>query len=174
MFLLIVVCVCVCGCWHVVVCIDDLNRTHQHCVLAGDTARFSSTHRVVQVSVISSSCLDRTCSIINLNVLNQYHPISALNVNTTLLSIVFLQCCTGTLDYIQKRCSEALENLHTDPEKNTKSLSSLLPSTLQCVEDIHNEVCMWMFFKHCKMCTHNTKSQMCVSGYNRWGCSEVF
>ncbi|XP_051946934.1 alpha-ketoglutarate-dependent dioxygenase FTO-like [Xyrauchen texanus] len=76
---------------------DDLNRTHQHCVLAGDTARFSSTHRVVQ-------------------------------------------CCTGTLDYIQKRCSEALENLHTDPENNTKSLFSLLPSTLQHIEDIHNEV----------------------------------
>ncbi|XP_016300611.1 alpha-ketoglutarate-dependent dioxygenase FTO-like isoform X3 [Sinocyclocheilus anshuiensis] len=76
---------------------DDLNRTHQHCVLAGDTARFSSTHRVVQ-------------------------------------------CCTGTLDYIQKRCSEALKNLHTDPEKNTKSLKSLLPSTLQHIEDIHNEV----------------------------------
>ncbi|XP_016352646.1 alpha-ketoglutarate-dependent dioxygenase FTO-like isoform X1 [Sinocyclocheilus anshuiensis] len=76
---------------------DDLNRTHQHCVLAGDTARFSSTHRVVQ-------------------------------------------CCTGTLDYIQKRSSEALENLHTDPEKNTKSLKSLLPSTLQHIEDIHNEV----------------------------------
>lgn len=76
---------------------DDLNRTHQHCVLAGDTARFSSTHRVVQ-------------------------------------------CCTGTLDYIQKRCSEALENLHTDPEKSIKSLKSLLPSTLQRFEDIHNEV----------------------------------
>uniref|UniRef100_A0A9J8D7R2 Alpha-ketoglutarate-dependent dioxygenase FTO n=1 Tax=Cyprinus carpio carpio TaxID=630221 RepID=A0A9J8D7R2_CYPCA len=76
---------------------DDLNRTHQHCVLAGDTARFSSTHRVVQ-------------------------------------------CCTGTLDYIQKRCSEALENLHTDPEKTTKSLKSLLPNTLQHIEDIHNEV----------------------------------
>ncbi|XP_051992288.1 alpha-ketoglutarate-dependent dioxygenase FTO-like [Xyrauchen texanus] len=76
---------------------DDLNRTHQHCVLAGDTARFSSTHRVVQ-------------------------------------------CCTGTLDYIQKRCSEALENLHTDPANDTKSLRSLLPSTLQHIEDIHNEV----------------------------------
>ncbi|KAI7814708.1 putative alpha-ketoglutarate-dependent dioxygenase FTO, partial [Triplophysa rosa] len=76
---------------------DDLNRTHQHCVLAGDTARFSSTHRVAQ-------------------------------------------CCTGTLDYIQKRCSEAFENLHTDAETNTKSLCSLLPSTLQHIEDIHNEV----------------------------------
>lgn len=28
---------------------DDLNNTHQHCVLAGDTARFSSTHRVAEV-----------------------------------------------------------------------------------------------------------------------------
>lgn len=28
---------------------DDLNSTHQHCVLAGDTARFSSTHRVAEV-----------------------------------------------------------------------------------------------------------------------------
>ncbi|XP_017548598.1 alpha-ketoglutarate-dependent dioxygenase FTO [Pygocentrus nattereri] len=76
---------------------DDLNRTHQHCVLAGDTARFSSTHRVAQ-------------------------------------------CTTGTLEYIQKRCSEALENLHTDPETGTKSLRSLLPFTLQHIEDIHNEV----------------------------------
>ncbi|XP_010890967.4 alpha-ketoglutarate-dependent dioxygenase FTO isoform X2 [Esox lucius] len=29
---------------------DDLNRTHQHCVLAGDSARFSSTHRVAECS----------------------------------------------------------------------------------------------------------------------------
>ncbi|KAJ0002005.1 hypothetical protein NQD34_001801 [Periophthalmus magnuspinnatus] len=29
---------------------DDLNTTHQHCVLAGDTARFSSTHRVAECS----------------------------------------------------------------------------------------------------------------------------
>lgn len=28
---------------------DDLNCTHQHCVLAGETARFSSTHRVAEV-----------------------------------------------------------------------------------------------------------------------------
>ncbi|GAA6072985.1 alpha-ketoglutarate-dependent dioxygenase FTO isoform X1, partial [Tachysurus ichikawai] len=75
----------------------DLNRTHQHCVLAGDTARFSSTHRVAQ-------------------------------------------CVTGTLEYIQKRCSEALENLHTDPETGAKSLRSLLLSTIQHIEDIHNEV----------------------------------
>ncbi|XP_035376793.1 alpha-ketoglutarate-dependent dioxygenase FTO [Electrophorus electricus] len=76
---------------------DDLNRTHQHCVLAGETARFSSTHRVAQ-------------------------------------------CSTGTLEYIQRRCSEALENLHTDPESGAKSLRSLILSTLQHIEDIHNEV----------------------------------
>lgn len=29
---------------------DDLNSTHQHCVLAGDHARFSSTHRVAECS----------------------------------------------------------------------------------------------------------------------------
>jgi len=51
--------VCVCGCWYVIVSIDDLNRTHQHCVLAGDTARFSSTHRVVQVRVVSPVVLIR-------------------------------------------------------------------------------------------------------------------
>ncbi|XP_064191890.1 alpha-ketoglutarate-dependent dioxygenase FTO [Anguilla rostrata] len=76
---------------------DDLNRTHQHCVLAGGTARFSSTHRVAE-------------------------------------------CSTGTLDYIQRRCQEALENLHTDPDTGTKTLQSLQPSTLQLSEEIHNEV----------------------------------
>ncbi|KAM4602809.1 alpha-ketoglutarate-dependent dioxygenase FTO isoform 2-T2 [Polymixia lowei] len=29
---------------------DDLNSTHQHCVLAGDNPRFSSTHRVAECS----------------------------------------------------------------------------------------------------------------------------
>lgn len=52
------------------------------------------------------------------------------------------QCITGTLEYIQKRCSEALENLHTDPETGANSLRSLLLSTLQHIEDIHNEVCV--------------------------------
>lgn len=46
-------CVLCVSCLFVCVCVnipaDDLNRTHQHCVLAGDTARFSSTHRVAQV-----------------------------------------------------------------------------------------------------------------------------
>ncbi|XP_012682460.2 alpha-ketoglutarate-dependent dioxygenase FTO isoform X2 [Clupea harengus] len=76
---------------------DDLNRTHQHCVLAGDSARFSSTHRVAQ-------------------------------------------CSTGTLDYIQRRCAEALHNLKIDPDTGAKSLSSLLPTTLEHCEEIHNEV----------------------------------
>lgn len=76
---------------------DDLNRTHQHCVLAGQTARFSSTHRVAQ-------------------------------------------CTTGTLDYIQKRSAEALCNLQSDPTTGTKSLLSLIPSTLEHCEEIHNEV----------------------------------
>ncbi|KAG7468329.1 hypothetical protein MATL_G00141790, partial [Megalops atlanticus] len=76
---------------------DDLNRTHQHCVLAGETARFSSTHRVAE-------------------------------------------CSTGTLEYIQRRCREALENLQTDPDTGTKSLRSLLPSAIQLSEEIHNEV----------------------------------
>nr|XP_046204980.1 alpha-ketoglutarate-dependent dioxygenase FTO-like isoform X2 [Oncorhynchus gorbuscha] len=76
---------------------DDLNRTHQHCVLAGDSARFSSTHRVAE-------------------------------------------CSTGTLEYIQSRCREALSNLSTDPETGTHCLLSLLPATLQGYEEIHNEV----------------------------------
>lgn len=31
--------------------LDDLNVTHQHCVLAGLSPRFSSTHRVADVSI---------------------------------------------------------------------------------------------------------------------------
>ncbi|XP_064871668.1 alpha-ketoglutarate-dependent dioxygenase FTO-like [Oncorhynchus nerka] len=89
------------GCVVTVVCPplspDDLNRTHQHCVLAGDSARFSSTHRVAE-------------------------------------------CSTGTLEYIQSRCREALSNLSTDPETGTHCLLSLLPATLQGYEEIHNEV----------------------------------
>ncbi|KAJ7994889.1 hypothetical protein DPEC_G00254140 [Dallia pectoralis] len=76
---------------------DDLNRTHQHCVLAGDAARFSSTHRVAE-------------------------------------------CSTGTLDYIQSRCREALTNLRTDPDTGAYSLLSRLPVDMQCYEEIHNEV----------------------------------
>ncbi|KAM3877498.1 alpha-ketoglutarate-dependent dioxygenase FTO [Diretmus argenteus] len=76
---------------------DDLNSTHQHCVLAGDTARFSSTHRVAE-------------------------------------------CSSGTLDYIQSCCQDALSNLHTDPETGSRSLLALLPATLKHCEEIHNEV----------------------------------
>ncbi|XP_056134586.1 alpha-ketoglutarate-dependent dioxygenase FTO [Lampris incognitus] len=76
---------------------DDLNSTHQHCVLAGDCTRFSSTHRVAE-------------------------------------------CSSGTLDYIQSRCKEALSNMSTDPETGSHSLLSLLPAMLQNCEEIHNEV----------------------------------
>ncbi|KAI1890133.1 hypothetical protein AGOR_G00170510 [Albula goreensis] len=76
---------------------DDLNRTHQHCVLAGETARFSSTHRVAE-------------------------------------------CSVGTLEYIQRRCREALDNLQVDPDTGSKTLRSLQPSALQLCEEIHNEV----------------------------------
>ncbi|XP_068173209.1 alpha-ketoglutarate-dependent dioxygenase FTO isoform X1 [Antennarius striatus] len=76
---------------------EDLNSTHQHCVLAGENARFSSTHRVAQ-------------------------------------------CSSGTLTYIQSQCQDALSNLHTDPETGSHSLLTLLPTTLQHCEAIHNEV----------------------------------
>ncbi|XP_018594481.1 alpha-ketoglutarate-dependent dioxygenase FTO [Scleropages formosus] len=76
---------------------DDLNRTHQHCVLAGEMSRFSSTHRVAE-------------------------------------------CSTGTLEYIRRRCKEALDNVSTDPDTGCKSLRSLSPSTLQLSEEVHNEV----------------------------------
>ncbi|XP_069037356.1 alpha-ketoglutarate-dependent dioxygenase FTO isoform X2 [Lepisosteus oculatus] len=76
---------------------DDLNTTHQHCVLAGASARFSSTHRVAE-------------------------------------------CSTGTLDYIQRRCQEALKFLRSDLDSGTHTLRSLEPSVLQHCEEIHNEV----------------------------------
>nr|XP_015223912.1 PREDICTED: alpha-ketoglutarate-dependent dioxygenase FTO [Lepisosteus oculatus] len=77
--------------------LDDLNTTHQHCVLAGASARFSSTHRVAE-------------------------------------------CSTGTLDYIQRRCQEALKFLRSDLDSGTHTLRSLEPSVLQHCEEIHNEV----------------------------------
>uniref|UniRef100_A0A3B3QW59 Alpha-ketoglutarate-dependent dioxygenase FTO n=1 Tax=Paramormyrops kingsleyae TaxID=1676925 RepID=A0A3B3QW59_9TELE len=76
---------------------DDLNRTHQHCVLAGEAARFSSTHRVAE-------------------------------------------CSSGTLEYIRRRCEEALENMSTNPDTGARNLHSLSPSALQLSEEIHNEV----------------------------------
>ncbi|XP_046898284.1 alpha-ketoglutarate-dependent dioxygenase FTO [Hypomesus transpacificus] len=76
---------------------DDLNRSHQHCVLTGDMPRFSSTHRVAE-------------------------------------------CSTGTLAYIEARCREALSNLRVEAAGSSHSLLSLLPSTFQHCEEIHNEV----------------------------------
>lgn len=40
---------------------DDLNSTHQHCVLAGDTARFSSTHRVAECSKGTLTYIQSRC-----------------------------------------------------------------------------------------------------------------
>uniref|UniRef100_A0A3Q4GYK1 Alpha-ketoglutarate-dependent dioxygenase FTO n=1 Tax=Neolamprologus brichardi TaxID=32507 RepID=A0A3Q4GYK1_NEOBR len=40
---------------------DDLNSTHQHCVLAGDTARFSSTHRVAECSSGTLTYIQSRC-----------------------------------------------------------------------------------------------------------------
>ncbi|KAM9861266.1 alpha-ketoglutarate-dependent dioxygenase FTO isoform 1-T1 [Aulostomus maculatus] len=40
---------------------DDLNSTHQHCVLAGDTARFSSTHRVAECSSGTLTYIQSQC-----------------------------------------------------------------------------------------------------------------
>ncbi|XP_061601868.1 alpha-ketoglutarate-dependent dioxygenase FTO isoform X2 [Cololabis saira] len=40
---------------------DDLNGTHQHCVLAGDTARFSSTHRVAECSSGTLTYIQSRC-----------------------------------------------------------------------------------------------------------------
>ncbi|XP_028297341.1 alpha-ketoglutarate-dependent dioxygenase FTO isoform X1 [Gouania willdenowi] len=40
---------------------DDLNSSHQHCVLAGDTARFSSTHRVAECSSGTLTYIQSQC-----------------------------------------------------------------------------------------------------------------
>uniref|UniRef100_A0A671WBL9 Alpha-ketoglutarate-dependent dioxygenase FTO n=1 Tax=Sparus aurata TaxID=8175 RepID=A0A671WBL9_SPAAU len=40
---------------------DDLNCTHQHCVLAGETARFSSTHRVAECSSGTLTYIQSQC-----------------------------------------------------------------------------------------------------------------
>uniref|UniRef100_A0A3B5MC34 Alpha-ketoglutarate-dependent dioxygenase FTO n=1 Tax=Xiphophorus couchianus TaxID=32473 RepID=A0A3B5MC34_9TELE len=40
---------------------DDLNSTHQHCVLAGETARFSSTHRVAECSKGTLTYIQSRC-----------------------------------------------------------------------------------------------------------------
>ncbi|KAL3065166.1 hypothetical protein OYC64_015362 [Pagothenia borchgrevinki] len=40
---------------------DDLNSTHQHCVLAGESARFSSTHRVAECSSGTLTYIQSRC-----------------------------------------------------------------------------------------------------------------
>ncbi|TDH17329.1 hypothetical protein EPR50_G00007290 [Perca flavescens] len=40
---------------------DDLNSTHQHCVLAGETTRFSSTHRVAECSSGTLTYIQSRC-----------------------------------------------------------------------------------------------------------------
>ncbi|XP_020505215.2 alpha-ketoglutarate-dependent dioxygenase FTO [Labrus bergylta] len=40
---------------------DDLNSTHQHCVLAGENARFSSTHRVAECSSGTLTYIQSQC-----------------------------------------------------------------------------------------------------------------
>ncbi|XP_068614486.1 alpha-ketoglutarate-dependent dioxygenase FTO-like [Brachionichthys hirsutus] len=40
---------------------EDLNSTHQHCVLAGDNARFSSTHRVAECSSGTLAYIQTQC-----------------------------------------------------------------------------------------------------------------
>nr|XP_057945289.1 alpha-ketoglutarate-dependent dioxygenase FTO isoform X1 [Doryrhamphus excisus] len=40
---------------------DDLNSTHQHCVLAGDAPRFSSTHRVAECSTGTLTYIQSRC-----------------------------------------------------------------------------------------------------------------
>lgn len=51
-----------------------------------------------------------------------------------------VQCSRGTLSYIQSQCQAALSNLASDPETGAHRLLSLLPTTLQRCEEIHNEV----------------------------------
>ncbi|TNN25601.1 Alpha-ketoglutarate-dependent dioxygenase FTO [Liparis tanakae] len=40
---------------------DDLNSTHQHCVLAGENSRFSSTHRVAECSSGTLTYIQSRC-----------------------------------------------------------------------------------------------------------------
>ncbi|XP_066440007.1 alpha-ketoglutarate-dependent dioxygenase FTO isoform X2 [Eleutherodactylus coqui] len=49
--------------------LDNLNKTHQHCVLAGSQPRFSSTHRVAECSTSTLSSIRARCekALENLN-----------------------------------------------------------------------------------------------------------
>lgn len=50
--------------------LDDLNATHQHCVLAGSQPRFSSTHRVAECSTGTLDYILQRCQLALQNVLN--------------------------------------------------------------------------------------------------------
>ncbi|XP_051024487.1 alpha-ketoglutarate-dependent dioxygenase FTO [Acomys russatus] len=50
--------------------LDDLNATHQHCVLAGSQPRFSSTHRVAECSTGTLDYILQRCQLALQNILN--------------------------------------------------------------------------------------------------------
>lgn len=51
--------------------LDDLNATHQHCVLAGSQPRFSSTHRVAECSTGTLEYILQRCHLALQNILNE-------------------------------------------------------------------------------------------------------
>ncbi|XP_072488337.1 alpha-ketoglutarate-dependent dioxygenase FTO isoform X9 [Notamacropus eugenii] len=55
-------------------CEDDLNTTHQHCVLAGLQPRFSSTHRVAECSVGTLDYIFKQCRLALQNVRDDMEP----------------------------------------------------------------------------------------------------
>ncbi|XP_029935964.1 alpha-ketoglutarate-dependent dioxygenase FTO isoform X2 [Myripristis murdjan] len=69
---------------------DDLNSTHQHCVLAGDTARFSSTHRVAECSSGTLDYIQSRCK----EVLSNLHtdPETGTHSLQTLLPATLQHC----------------------------------------------------------------------------------
>ncbi|XP_068938581.1 alpha-ketoglutarate-dependent dioxygenase FTO isoform X5 [Petaurus breviceps papuanus] len=54
--------------------LDDLNATHQHCVLAGLQPRFSSTHRVAECSVGTLDYIFKRCQLALQNVQDDMEP----------------------------------------------------------------------------------------------------
>ncbi|CAL8404307.1 unnamed protein product [Boreogadus saida] len=69
---------------------DDLNTTHQHCVLAGDNARFSSTHRVAECSKGTLEYIQSRCTeaLANLGV----DPESGAHSLLSLLPLALKHC----------------------------------------------------------------------------------
>ncbi|XP_057687447.1 alpha-ketoglutarate-dependent dioxygenase FTO [Corythoichthys intestinalis] len=65
---------------------DNLNITHQHCVLAGEAARFSSTHRVAECSTGTLTYIQSRCqeALSNLHTDPETgsHSLTTLNPNT--------------------------------------------------------------------------------------------